>query len=104
MSDVSQRQRFLDTLLGKGSDRFPFFDLEPDEETLGRWQKEGFPPEASFSDHFNLEPHHSVGLMLRSYPFFQKAKDLLHDPSAFDRHYDPDQAARYSAEAHIYIY
>jgi hypothetical protein len=33
--------------------------------------------------------------MLRSYPFFQKAPDLLHDPSAFRRHYDADDPARY---------
>lgn len=95
MNSVSQRQRFLDTLLGEGSDRFPFFDLEPDPDTLRRWEKEGFPPDKSFSDYFDLERHHSVGLMLRSYPFFQKAPDLLHDPSAFERHYNPDQAARY---------
>lgn len=95
MSNVSQRQRFLNTLQGAESDRFPFFDLEPDEETLSRWHKEGFPLEASFSDYFNLETHHSVGLVLRSFPFFQKAPDLLHDSSAFDRHYNPDQADRY---------
>ena len=97
MSDVTvtQRQRFLETLLGEGSDRFPFFDLEPDAETLNRWRSEGFPPEKSFSDYFSLETHHSVGLMLRSYPFFQKAPDLLNDSSAFDRHYNPDQAGRY---------
>ncbi len=95
MSGVTQRQRFLDTLLGEGSDRFPFFDLEPDDETLSRWHQEGFPPGQSFSGYFDLETHHSVGLMLRSYPFFQKAPDLLHDSSAFERHYDPDQADRY---------
>jgi uroporphyrinogen decarboxylase len=33
--------------------------------------------------------------MLRSYPFFKKAPDLLNDPSAFRRHYDPDDPARY---------
>ena len=98
MSSVSQRQRFLETLLGEGSDRFPFFDLEPDNDTLNRWHSEGFPPGESFSDYFDLETHHSVGLMLRSYPFFQKAPDLLHDSSAFDRHYDPDQAARYEKD------
>jgi hypothetical protein len=95
MSGVSQRQRFLDTVLGEGSDRFPFFDLEPDQDTLGRWVEEGFPQDESFSDYFALDTHHSVGLMLRSYPFFHKAPDLLHDPSAFSRHYNPDQAARY---------
>lgn len=95
MSRVRQRQRFLKTLLGKGSDRFPFFELEPDGDTLDQWHREGFPLGASFSDYFHLEPHHSVDLTLRSYPFFQKASDLLHDSSAFERHYDPDQGSRY---------
>jgi hypothetical protein len=92
---ISQRQRFLSTLLGDGGDRFPFFDLEPDEETLSRWYQEGLPKQKSFSTFFNLETHHSVGLMLRSYPFFQKASDLLIDPSSFKRRYDPDQKTRY---------
>lgn len=95
MSGVNQRQRFLETLLGKGSDRFPFFELQPDGGTLERWHREGFPAGTSFSDYFPLETHHSVGLMLRSYPFFQKAPELLHDSSAFERHYDPDHEARY---------
>ena len=96
MGGINQRQRFLKTLLGDGTDRFPFFDLEPDEDTLGRWRQEGFPRRKSVSKHFNLETHHSVGLMLRSYPFYQKAPDLLHDPSAFKRHYNPDQRSRYA--------
>lgn len=93
---ISQRQRFLATLLEDGADRFPFFDLEPDEETLSRWHREGLPRRKSFSTFFNLETHHSVGLMLRSYPFFQKASDLLNDPSSFKRHYNPDQRSRYA--------
>ncbi len=96
MRGNDQRQRFLGTLLGNGTDRFPFFDLEPDENTLRRWYNEGFPRNKSFSDYFNLETHHSVGLMLRSYPFYQKAPDLLHDPSSFKRHYNPDQQSRYA--------
>ncbi len=93
---ISQRERFLKTLLGEGADRFPFFDLEPDDETLSRWYQEGLPKGASFGTFFNLETHHSVGLMLRSYPFFQKASGLLSDPSAFKRHYNPDQKSRYA--------
>ena len=96
VDEISQRQRFLATLSGDGGDRFPFFDLEPDEETLNRWVKEGMPRRESFSTFFNLETHHSVGLMLRSYPFFQKPSDLLHDPSSFKRHYNPDQRSRYA--------
>jgi hypothetical protein len=95
MSGVNQRQRFLGTLLGDGADRFPFFDLEPDEETLRRWRHEGFPSTKSVAEYFDLETHHSAGLTLRSYPFYQKAADLLHDPSSFNRHYHPDQASRY---------
>jgi hypothetical protein len=91
----SQKQRFLGALIGDGADRFPFFDMEPADDTLRRWRREGFPPRKSFSKVFNLETHHSVGLMLRSYPFFRKAPDLLYDPSAFKRHYDPDDPARY---------
>jgi hypothetical protein len=91
----SQKQRFIGTLIGNGSNRFPFFDMEPADDTLRRWRREGFPSRMSFSEYFNLETHHSVGLMLRSYPFFQKARDLLYDPSAFRRHYDPDDPARY---------
>jgi hypothetical protein len=93
---INQRQRFLGTLLGDGTDRFPFFDLEPDEDTLRRWYQEGFPRRRSVSKHFNLETHHSVGLMLRSHPFYQKAPDLIHDPSSFKRHYNPDQRSRYA--------
>jgi len=93
---ITQSQRFLRTLLGNGVDRFPFYDLEPDEETLGRWYREGFSRQTSISKYFNLETHHSVGLTLRSYPFYQESADLLYDPSSFKRHYNPDQRSRYA--------
>ena len=96
VSELTQRQRFLKALLGGESDRFPFFDLEPDEKTLRRWYREGLPRQTSVSTHFNLETHHSVGLTLRSYPFYRKAPDLLGDPSAFDRHYHSGQRLRYA--------
>ncbi|WP_319407815.1 uroporphyrinogen decarboxylase family protein [uncultured Desulfosarcina sp.] len=95
MGEITQRQRFLGTLLGGDTDRFPYFDLEPDEDTLRRWHREGFPRKKSVAKYFNLESHHSVGLMLHSYPFYQKASSLLYDPSAFKRHYDPAQRSRY---------
>jgi len=98
MATISQKDRFLRTLQGDGADRFPFFDLEPAEDTLERWCHEGLPPGKSFTDYFALETHHSTGLMLRSYPFFQKASDLLHDPSSFARHYDPDHPSRYAKD------
>ncbi|MCP4665936.1 MAG: hypothetical protein GY849_06185, partial [Deltaproteobacteria bacterium] len=92
---MNEKQRFLGTLLGHGADRFPFFDLEPDEETVERWHREGLPPGKSVAQYFNLEPHYSVGLTVRSYPYFRKAPDLLNDPSSFSRHYDPDEPSRY---------
>ncbi len=93
---ITQRQRFLRTLLGGDTDRFPFFDLAPGEDTLRRWHLEGFPRQQSFSTYFGLETHHSVGLTLHSYPFYKKAPGLLDDPSAFDRHYHPNQPSRYA--------
>ncbi len=95
MDRMTDRERFSGILMGKKTDRFPFFDLEPDEETLEQWIREGFSSKISFSEFFNLEQHYSVGLMLRSAPFYRMAPDLLQDPSAFDRHYDPDDPARY---------
>jgi len=96
MPGMTQRERFLNTLLGEKTDRFPFFDLEPGKETLRRWQREGLPRRVSVAAHFNLEPHHSVGLTLRSYPFYRMTPGILDDPEAFLRYYDPDQPARYA--------
>lgn len=96
MDELTQRQRFLGALSGDDIDRFPFFDLEPDEDTVARWHGEGLPRFSSVAKYFNLEKHHSVGLTLRSYPFYKKAPDLLFDPSSFKHHYDPDQKSRYS--------
>ena len=98
MDKMTEQERFLGTLLGKDTDRFPFFDLEPDEETLERWIREGFSSKMSVTEAFDLEPHYSVGLVLRSTPFYRMAPDLLQDPSAFGRHYDPDDPARYEKD------
>lgn len=92
---MTERERFSGTLTGKETDRFPFFDLEPDEETLKLWIRDGLSSRVSIAEAFELEPHFSVGLMLRSAPFFRMAPDLLQDPTAFDRHYDPEDPARY---------
>ena len=92
---MTEQERFIGTMLGKDVDRFPFFDLEPDDETLECWVREGLSPKASLAETFGLELHHSVGLNLRSAPFFRMAPDLLYDPTAFDRHYDPGDPARY---------
>jgi uroporphyrinogen-III decarboxylase len=45
-----------------------------------------------------LEPHVDVGPTLRRYPYHRKAPDILTDPKAFKRHYDPDQRSRYPKE------
>jgi len=95
---MDQKQRFLGTLSGKEVDRFPYFDLDPDEETVEKWHREGLPAETSVSGFFNLETHHSVGLTIRSYPYFEKAADLLTDPSSFARHYNPDDPSRYDPD------
>jgi len=95
---VDQKQRFLRTLSGKKADRFPYFDLDPDEETVEKWHREGLPRETSVAEFFNLETHHSVGLTIRSYPYFEKAADLLTDPSSFARHYNPDDPSRYDPD------
>ncbi len=91
---LTEKERFLNTLLGKGADRFPYFDLEPMEGTLDRWHREGFPEDRSVAEFFRLETHHPAGLMLRSFPYFQGAPDLLKNPAAFDRHYDSNQPGR----------
>lgn len=85
----------METLNGEGSDRFPFYDLDPAEDTIKSWHKEGLPRWRSVAKYFELETHHSVGVTLRSYPFYQKASGLLDDPSAFNRHYHPDQKGRF---------
>ncbi len=57
--------------------RFPFFDLEPAEETIEQWHREGLPAGKSVAEFFNFEAHHSVGLVIRSYPCFEKAPDKI---------------------------
>jgi hypothetical protein len=91
---LTEKERFLKTLLGKGADRFPYFDLEPMEDTLERWHREGLPADRSIAEFFRLEIHHPAGLMLRSFPYFQGTPDLLSDPAAFERHYNPDHPGR----------
>ena len=97
VGDITQRERFLGTLLGEATDRFPFFDLEPEEDTLRRWRQEGLP-----RHHVRFHAFPSGDPPLRrtdiaQLPLLpQSAPDLLHDPSAFDRHYNPDQRSRYA--------
>lgn len=93
---MNESERFLATLLGEGADRFPFFDLEPSDETVRLWRRQGLPRDTSFAAFFHLEEHHSAGLELRSAPFYRKAPDLLTDPESFRRHYDPDDPRRYA--------
>jgi hypothetical protein len=91
---LTEKERFLNTLLGKGADRFPYFDLEPAEDALERWRREGLPADCSVAEFFKLELHHPAGLMLRSFPYFRGAADLLSDPAAFERHYDAGHPGR----------
>lgn len=92
---MTESERFLATLLGGGADRFPFFDLEPPDETVRLWRRQGLPRRISVAELFGLELHHDVGLVLRSAPFYHMAPDLLTDPGSFARHYDPDDRRRY---------
>ena len=95
---MTERERFLATLLGGAADRFPFFDLEPHDSTLERWWNQGLPRGMTVADHFGLETHESVGLEIRSAPFYEMAPDLLESPDAFARHYDPDDPDRLPAD------
>lgn len=94
----TERERFLRTLLGSGADRFPYFDLEPAEDTLDCWRREGLPPQKSVAEFFGLEEHHPAGLTLRSFPYFRGASDLLRDPSSFERHYNPNEPTRFEQD------
>jgi uroporphyrinogen-III decarboxylase len=94
---MTEKERFLATLLGGEADRFPFFDLEPYAETLRLWRRQGLPRRSSVAEYFGLEPHCSIGLELRSAPFYRKAPDLLTDLNSFRRHYDPDDRRRYAS-------
>ncbi len=94
-SAMTERERFLGTLLGTGADRFPLFDLEPAEETLGKWRHEGMPPDRSFAELFDIEGHVSVGLNLRSSPRFVGPPETLDDPEFFARRYNPEDPSRY---------
>jgi len=91
---LTEKERFINTLLGNGADRFPYFDLEPMEGTLERWHREGLPSDCSAAEFFRLETHHPAGLMLRSFPYYQGAPDLLCDPDSFEKHYHPDHPGR----------
>ena len=93
---MDEKQRFLATLRRNGPDRVPFFDLEPDEKTAKRWRRQGLPGDRSVADFFGLELHHSAGVMLRSYPYLKPAPDLLHDPTAFERHFALDNPDRFA--------
>ena len=95
---VTERERFLATLLGGSADRFPFFDLEPADSTLELWWNQGLPRQATVAEHFRLETHESVGLEIRSAPFYEMAPDLLQSPDAFRRHYDPGDPDRLPAD------
>lgn len=91
---MTERERFLATLKGEETDRSPIFDLEPSDETVESWRRDGLPRGQSAAKFFHLETHHPVGVKVRSAPFYSMATDLLDTPEAFHRHYnlgDPDR-------------
>jgi len=95
---MNERQRFHATLGGGDADRIPVFDLEPAESTVELWREQGLPRDTSVAEYFGLETHESVGLEIRSSPFYGRASDLLDSEEAFSRHYDPDDPERVSAD------
>ena len=95
---MTERERFLATLLGGAADRVPFFDLEPHDSTLELWWNQGLRRGVTVAEHFGLETHESVGLEIRSAPFYEMAPDLLESEEAFERHYDPDDPDRLPAD------
>jgi hypothetical protein len=95
MGEIHEKERFLGTMLGKKVDRFPYYDLDPAPETLERWRKEGLPEDTTVADFFDLERHRSVGVTLRTYPYYKGAPDILRDPSTFSRYYDLDHEDRF---------
>jgi hypothetical protein len=92
---MTEKERFLATIGDGSPDRIPVFDLEPAEYTVELWRQQGLPRDTTVAEHFQLETHHSVGLEIRSAPFYKGASELLESPEAFSRHYDPDDPDRY---------
>jgi len=95
---MTEKERFLATLGGRDADRVPVFDLEPDDSTVEIWRQQGLPRRRTVAEHFRLETHESVGLEIRSAPFYKGAADLLESAEAFSRHYDPDDPNRCTAD------
>jgi hypothetical protein len=91
---MNERERFHATLGGGEADRIPVFDLEPADSTVELWWDQGLPRQTSVAEYFHLETHESVGLEIRSAPFYRGAADLLKSDGEFSRHYDPDDPDR----------
>jgi uroporphyrinogen decarboxylase len=91
---MNEKERFLAVIGGGRPDRVPVFDLEPGDSTIDLWRRQGLPRGTGVAEFFRLETHHSVGLEIRSAPFYKGASDLLDSPEAFARHYDPDDPDR----------
>lgn len=95
---MTEKDRFLATIGDGRADRIPVFDLEPADSTVDLWWEQGLPAGTSVADHFRLETHESVGLEIRSAPFYKGAPDLLESEEAFAKHYDADDPDRYPAD------
>ncbi len=95
---MNERERFHATLGGGEADRIPVFDLEPADSTVELWRDQGLPRRTSVAEYLHLEIHESVGLEIRSAPFYRGAADLLDSDEAFSRHYDPDDPDRLATD------
>ena len=91
---MNEKHRFLATVGTGRPDRVPVFDLEPGDSTVALWREQGLPAGSSVADFFGLETHHSIGLEIRSAPFYKGAPDLLDSPEAFESHYDSEDPDR----------
>ncbi len=95
---MNQRERFHAALGGGEADRIPVFDLEPADSTVELWWDQGLPRGTSVAEFFRLETHESVGLEIRSSPFYGRAADLLESEEAFSRRYDVDDPDRLATD------
>lgn len=68
---MNERERFHATLGGGEADRIPVFDLEPADSTVELSGDQGLPRRTSVVEYFHFEIHESVGLEIRSAPFYR---------------------------------
>lgn len=79
---MTQRERYLATLLFGTPDRIPFQPGGPREKTLKRWHKEGLPQEGGWTKHLHaaigltpepaVQPYAGPGINFRMIPTFEE--------------------------------